>query len=139
MTFRTPPFDFSQLLVAGMLMGVLGVAVDGAIEVSSSMEEIRRANPNMPTWRLIASGMNVGTDILGTMVNTLVFAYLGARLLLVMAVTAPEVNLFQSPPIELLSVGVVAAEIVRLLAGTLGLVLAIPITAMISAFWNQKG
>ena len=135
---RTPPFDFSQLLVAGMLMGVLGVAVDGAIEVSSSMEEIRRANPNMPTWRLIASGMNVGTDILGTMVNTLVFAYLGARLLLVLAVSAPNVDLFQSPPVELLSVGVVAAEIVRLLAGTLGLVLAIPMTAMIAAFWHSK-
>ncbi len=135
---RTPPFDFSQLLVAGMLMGVLGVAVDGAIEVSSSMEEIRRANPNMPTWRLISSGMNVGTDILGTMVNTLVFAYLGARLLLVLAVAAPNVDLFQSPPVELLSVGVVAAEIVRLLAGTLGLVLAIPMTAMIAAFWHSK-
>ena len=63
---RKPPFDFRQVLMAGMLMGVLGVAVDGAIEVSSSMEEIRRANPNMPTWRLITSGMNVGTDILGT-------------------------------------------------------------------------
>lgn len=135
---RTPPFDFSQLLVAGMLMGVLGVAVDGAIEVSSSMEEIRRANPNMQTWRLIASGMNVGTDILGTMVNTLVFAYLGARLLLVLAVTAPNVDLFQSPPVELLSVGVVAAEIVRLLAGTLGLVLAIPMTAMVAGFWHSK-
>ncbi|MDE0042410.1 MAG: YibE/F family protein [Candidatus Poribacteria bacterium] len=135
---RTPPFDFSQLLVAGMLMGVLGVAVDGAIEVSSSMEEIRRANPNMPTWRLIASGMNVGTDILGTMVNTLVFAYLGARLLLVLAVTAPNMDLFQSPPIELLSVGVVAAEIVRLLAGTLGLVLAIPMTALVAGFWHSK-
>lgn len=136
---RTPPFDFSQLLVAGMLMGVLGVAVDGAIEVSSSMEEIRRANPNMPTWRLVASGMNVGTDILGTMVNTLVFAYLGARLLLIMAIAAPNVDLFQSPPVELLSVGVVAAEIVRLLAGTLGLVLAIPITALVAAFWHSKG
>ena len=135
---RTPPFNFSQLLVAGMLMGVLGVAVDGAIEVSSSMEEIRRANPNMPTWRLIASGMNVGTDILGTMVNTLVFAYLGARLLLIMAVAAPNVDLFQSPPVELLSVGVVAAEIVRLLAGTLGLVLAIPMTAFIAAVWHSK-
>ncbi len=135
---RTPPFDFVQILLAGMLMGVLGVAVDGAIEVASSMEEIRRANPNMPTWRLIASGLNVGTDILGTMVNTLVFAYLGVELLLVVTVTAPNLDFFKSPPVQLLSIGVVSAEIVRLLAGTLGLVLAIPITAMICAFWNPK-
>ena len=136
---RTPPFDFVQILLAGMLMGVLGVAVDGAIEVASSMEEIRRANPNMPTWRLIASGLNVGTDILGTMVNTLVFAYLGVELLLVITITAPNLDFFKSPPAQLLSIGVVSAEIVRLLAGTLGLVLAIPITAMICAFWRPKG
>ncbi len=135
---RTPPFDFVQVLLAGMLMGVLGVAVDGAIEVSSSMEEIRRANPNMPTWRLIASGLNVGTDILGTMVNTLVFAYLGAELLLVLTVGAPDLDIFKSPPVQLLSNVVISAEIVRLLAGTLGLVLAIPITAIICAFWNPK-
>lgn len=135
---RTPPFDFRQVLLAGMLMGVLGVAVDGAIEVSSSMEEIRRANPNMPTWRLIASGMNVGTDILGTMVNTLVFAYLGVELLFVLAATAPNLDLFRSPAVELLSIGTASAEVVRLLAGTLGLVLTIPITALISAFWHPK-
>lgn len=135
---RTPPFDFVQILLAGMLMGVLGVAVDGAIEVASSMEEIRRANPNMPTWRLIASGLNVGTDILGTMVNTLVFAYLGVELLLVITIIAPSAELFKEPTAQLLSVGVVSAEIVRLLAGTLGLVLAIPITAVICAFWNPK-
>ena len=135
---RTPPFDFVQILLAGMLMGVLGVAVDGAIEVASSMEEIRRANPNMPTWRLIASGLNVGTDILGTMVNTLVFAYLGVELLLVITIIAPNIELFKEPTVQLLSVGVVSAEIVRLLAGTLGLVLAIPITAIICAFWNPK-
>ena len=135
---RTPPFDFVQILLAGMLMGVLGVAVDGAIEVASSMEEIRKANPNMPTWRLIASGLNVGTDILGTMVNTLVFAYLGVELLLVVTIAAPNLDFFKSPPAQLLSIGVVSAEIVRLLAGTLGLVLAIPITAVICAFWNPK-
>ena len=135
---RTPPFDFRQVLLAGMLMGVLGVAVDGAIEVASSMEEVRRANPNMPTWRLITSGMNVGTDILGTMVNTLVFAYLGVELLFIMAVAAPNLDLFRSPTVELLSVGIASAEVVRLLAGTLGLVLTIPITAIISAFWHQR-
>ena len=135
---RTPPFDFVQVLLAGMLMGVLGVAVDGAIEVASSMEEIRRANPNMSTWQLIASGLNVGTDILGTMVNTLVFAYLGAELLLVITIATPNLEFFKDPPVQLLSIGVISAEVVRLLAGTLGLVLAIPITAVICAFWNPK-
>ena len=134
------PFDFRQLLLAGMLIGLLGVAVDGAIEVSSSMEEVRRANPKMPTWQLISSGMNVGTDILGTMVNTLLFAYIGVRILLLMAIIAPDLrnSLFASPVVELLSIGIASAEILRLLAGTLGLVLVIPITAIISAFWHRR-
>lgn len=134
------PFDFRQLLLAGMLIGLLGVAVDGAIEVSSSMEEVRRANPKMPTWQLISSGMNVGTDILGTMVNTLLFAYIGVRILLLMAIIAPDLrnSLFASPVVELLSIGITSAEILRLLAGTLGLVLVIPITAIISAFWHRR-
>ena len=106
-----------------MLIGLLGVAVDGAIEVSSSMEEIRRANPNMSSWQLASSGMNVGTDILGTMVNTLVFAYIGVRLLLLMAVASPDLQLFKSPLVELLSVGMMSSEILRILAGTFGLVL----------------
>ena len=131
---RQPPFDFQQLLLAGMLIGLLGVAVDGAIEVSSSMEEIRRANPNMSSWQLASSGMNVGTDILGTMVNTLVFAYIGVRLLLLMAVASPDLQLFKSPLVELLSVGMMSSEILRILAGTFGLVLTIPITALISSF-----
>ena len=134
------PFDFRQLLLAGMLIGLLGVAVDGAIEVSSSMEEVRRANPQMSSWQLISSGMNVGTDILGTMVNTLLFAYIGVRILLLMAIIAPDLrnSLFASPVVELLSIGITAAEILRLLAGTLGLVLVIPITAIISAFWHRR-
>ncbi len=135
---RNPPFVFVQLLIAGMLMGVLGVAVDGAIEVASSMEEIRRANPNMPTWRLIKSGLNVGTDILGTMINTLVFAYLGVELLLILTITTESHELLLAPTIQMLSLSVVSAEIVRLLAGTLGLVCAIPITALICAFWNPR-
>ena len=134
------PFDFRQLLLAGMLIGLLGVAVDGAIEVSSSMEEVRRAHPQMPSWQLISSGMNVGTDILGTMVNTLLFAYIGVRILLLMAILAPDLrsSLFASPVVELLSIGITSAEILRLLAGTLGLVLVIPITAIISAFWHRR-
>ena len=54
------------------------------------------------------------------------------------AIAAPNLEFFKEPAVQLLSLGVVSAEIVRLLAGTLGLVLAIPITAIISAFWNPK-
>ena len=62
----------------------------------------------------------------------------GVRLLLLMAVASPDLQLFQYPLVELLSVGMMSAEILRILAGTLGLVLTIPITALISGFWNWR-
>jgi uncharacterized membrane protein len=110
--------------------------MDGAIDVASSMEEIRKANTNINRVELIQSGMNVGTDIIGTMANTLVFAYFGFRLLLVLssAINAPW---FPETKMQLLSVGVVTAEIVRILAGSIGLLITIPITILISGFWHK--
>jgi len=127
--------DFRMLLLAGMILGLLGAAMDGAIDVASSMEEIRQANPNLSRMQLIQSGMNVGTDIIGTMSNTLVFAYFGFRLLLVLS-SAINTEWFPETKMQLLSVGVVTAEIVRILAGSIGLLITIPITILISGFWQ---
>lgn len=122
--------DFAGLLVAGMLIGLLGIANDAAIEVASAMEEVNDANPRLPIRRLVQSGMNVGTDILGTMANTVVFVYLGMRLLVVLTVTGTEI--IPVTTAEIFSIGVVASEIVRALAGTIGLVVTIPLTAFVS-------
>ncbi len=123
--------DFAGLLLAGMLIGLLGVANDAAIEVASAMEEVNAANPGLSIPRLMTSGMNVGTDILGTMTNTVVFLYFGMRLLIVLTVAGTAI--FPFTTMQLFSLGVVAAEIVRVVAGTLGLVITIPLTAGISA------
>ena len=128
--------DFKMLLLAGMILGLLGAAMDGAIDVASSMQEIRQANPNLSRRQLIQSGMNVGTDIIGTMSNTLVFAYFGFRLLLVLS-SAIDTQWFPDTKMQLLSVGVVTAEIVRILAGSIGLLITIPITILISGSWHK--
>lgn len=127
--------DFAGLLLAGMLIGLLGVANDAAIEVASAMEEVNEANPDLSIPRLVTSGMNVGTDILGTMTNTVVFVYFGMRLLIVLTVAGTEI--FPFTTMQLFSLGVVAAEIVRVIAGTLGLVITIPLTAGISALLHM--
>jgi len=128
--------DFRKLLLAGMILGLLGAAMDGAIDVASSMEEVRRANPQLGRLQLIQAGMNVGTDVIGTMANTLIFAYFGFRLLLVL--TSVGTPLFTTTKMQLLSVGVVSAEIIRILAGSIGLVITVPITVLISGFWRSK-
>ncbi|MBM3235883.1 YibE/F family protein [Candidatus Poribacteria bacterium] len=128
--------DFKMLLLAGMILGLLGAAMDGAIDVASAMQEIRQANPNLSRMQLIQSGMNVGTDLIGTMSNTLVFAYFGFRLLLVLS-AAINTPWFPETKMQLLSVGVVTAEIVRILAGSIGLMITIPLTILISGFWHK--
>ncbi|MBM3213351.1 YibE/F family protein [Candidatus Poribacteria bacterium] len=122
--------DFAGLLIAGMLIGLLGIANDAAIEVASAMEEVSSANPGLGIPRLIEAGMNVGTDILGTMVNTVIFVYFGLRLLVVLAVVGTDV--IPATGMEILSLGAIASEIVRIIAGTIGLVVTIPLTAAIS-------
>jgi len=127
--------DFRKILMAGIIMGLLGTAMDAAMAVASAVREVRRANPNMTTAQLITAGMNVGTDVLGTMANTLIFAYLGLRIILIMAVVGTSI--LSDNKIELMSVETVAAEILRLLAGSIGLVLTIPITAVVAASWDR--
>ncbi|RKY04762.1 hypothetical protein DRP77_02980 [Candidatus Poribacteria bacterium] len=126
-------YDFGRLLLGGMIIGVLGVAMDASIDVASAMDEIKRADPDITPWRLIRAGMNVGTDVLGTMSNTLVFAYFGLRLLLVMASLGTKI--FAQTWMQLLSVEVISAEVVRILAGSIGMVMTIPLTALIAGFW----
>ena len=127
--------DFRKILMAGIIMGLLGTAMDAAIAVASAVREVRRANPKMTTAQLIAAGMNVGTDVLGTMANTLIFAYLGLRIMLLM--TLAGTHILSGSKVEIMSAETVAAEVLRLLAGSVGLVLTIPITAVAAASWDR--
>ncbi|MEK7398579.1 MAG: YibE/F family protein, partial [Candidatus Poribacteria bacterium] len=97
--------------------------------------EVRRANPKSSTRQLITAGMSVGTDLLGTITNTLVFAYLGLRLILLLTFTGTSI--LSGSKIEILSTEVISAEILRILAGSIGLVLTIPITALIASLWDK--
>lgn len=127
--------DFKKILMAGIIMGLLGTAMDAAMAVASSIREVKRANPNLSIFRLISSGMNVGTDLIGTMSNTLIFAYMGLRIILFL--TFWGTNIFSGSKIEILSTETISAEMLRLLAGSIGLILTIPITAIASAFWDK--
>ena len=127
--------DFRKILMAGIIMGLLGTAMDAAIAVASTVREVRRANPRMTTAELISAGMNVGTDVLGTMANTLIFAYLGLRIMLLMALAGTSI--LSGSKMEIMSAETVAAEVLRLLAGSVGLVLVIPITAVAAASWDR--
>lgn len=126
-------FDFKGLLFSGIIMGALGAVMDVGMSIASSMEEIKRADPSMATKDLIVSGMNVGKDIMGTMSNTLILAYTGSSIPLLLLFTA-----YGEDFSKIINLDLIATEIIRALVGSIGLVLCIPITALITGIlWER--
>jgi uncharacterized membrane protein len=125
--------DTRGLLLAGALIGALGVLDDVTVTQTSAVWELRRANPNL-TWReLNAAGLRIGRDHMSSVVNTLVMAYAGAALPVLLAFSISGRSLW-----EILTAQQVAQEIVRTLVGSIGLVAAIPVTTALAAFVASK-
>jgi len=126
-------FDFQGLLFAGIIIGALGAVMDVAISVASSIEEIARANDDLSPRELFKSGMNVGKDVIGTMSNTLILAYTGSALPLLLLFMA-----YDSPLAKIINLDLIATEIVRALAGSIGLIVAVPITAICASIIIER-
>jgi uncharacterized membrane protein len=120
-------FDFKGLLFAGIIIGTMGANMDVGMSVASSMHEIKKNNPEIKSKDLIKSGMNVGRDIMATMSNTLILAYTGGALHLMLLLMA-----YNSTFLEIISWDIISSEILRALAGSIGLIITIPLTALIS-------
>jgi uncharacterized membrane protein len=120
--------DTRGLLLAGIIIGTLGALDDIAIGQSSTIFELRKANPDLTWLELFRHGMTVGRDHIAAMVNTLLLAYVGAALPLVLmfSVFAESVGVTINREI-------IAEEIVRTLVGSLGLLAGVPLTSVIAA------
>lgn len=125
--------DFKSLLFAGIIMGALGAVMDIAMSIASAMEEIYNANNRITRKELFSSGMNVGRDVMGTMTNTLILAYTGSSIPLLLLFLA-----YDTPMKKILNLDIIATEIVRSLAGSIGLVLTIPLTALVASLLMKK-
>lgn len=122
-------FNFKNLLFSGIILGSLGAVMDVGMSIASSIEEVYSANPDLDHRGLFSSGMNVGRDIMGTMTNTLILAYTGSSIPLLLLFMAYDI-----PMVEILNMDIIATEIVRSIAGSIGLILTIPITALVSTY-----
>lgn len=124
-------FDFQGVLSAGILIASLGAAMDVAISVASSAQEIHNSNANLSRASLFLHAMNVGRDIMGTMSNTLVLAYTGSAIPLFLL-------LMNEPMVKILNMEVIVTEVAGAIVGSIGLLLAIPITAVASVVLYKK-
>jgi uncharacterized membrane protein len=120
--------DPRGLLLAGFVIGALGVLDDVTVTQTSSVWELRRVNAALGARELFASGMRIGRDHISSAVNTLVLAYTGAALPLMLFFSVSGRSLGQA-----LSAQDVAVELVRTLAGSIGLVASVPITTAVAA------
>lgn len=121
------------LLLAGIIIGALGVLDDVTMSQSSTVFQLRRADPLSSFGRLFAGAMTVGRDHVAATINTLFLAYAGASL--------PLLILFSSSPDPLpaiVSSEIVAVEIVRTLVGSIGLMASVPVTTALAA-WLARG
>jgi len=121
--------DLSGLLLAAVIFGGLGVLNDVAISQAATVDELRAVSPTMPRRELYRRTMNVGIAHLAATVNTLVFAYLGAALPL-LVLLALQVETFTLTVNE----EIIAVEVVRTLVGSIGILLAVPATTAIATF-----
>lgn len=136
--FRQPEthdWPFRDYLTAGLIIAAVGAMMDVSMSVSSTVYEVKRANPSISPLRAMKAGYNVGKDIMSTMTDTLLFAFAGADLVLLVmpGLIFPEGGRLY-PFLRMMNEEEFAVEAIHALMGTLGLVLAIPISAFIAGW-----
>jgi uncharacterized membrane protein len=122
-----PDVDVRGLLLAGVIIGSLGVLDDVTVTQAVTVAELRRADPTMSRTRLYAAASRVGRAHIASTVNTLVLAYAGAALPLLLLFTAGGRS-----TADLLTSEVVATEVVRTAVGSIGIVAAVPLTTWLA-------
>ena len=123
------------LLVGGIVISALGAVMDVTMGIASSLSEVHTANPKLSRRELFRSGMNIGRDMVGTMTNTLILAFLGSGFTLILYLYSLGLS-----PRQLLSSAYVSLEVVSGVASSVGVILSIPLTALITAevFTREK-
>jgi len=122
-----PEIRLSGIVLTGLLVAGLGVLNDVTITQSSAVWEIKAAQPNISSKDLFASGMRIGRDHIASTVYTIAFAYAGAALPMLMIV-----SMYDRSMLDTIMSAEMVEEVVRILVGSIGLVLAIPITTGIA-------
>lgn len=119
------PLDLKAIVFASITIGAMGAVLDIAVDIVASLSEIYRHNPNMTLQSTMKSGIIIGRDIVGSMSNTLVLAYIGSSLSLTLLVLVNTGSLA-----ELLNSELIVVEILQALAGSIGILFTIPLTAL---------
>ena len=121
--------SLTQIFMASIFVGSSGAVMDLAVDITSAVHEVVEKRPDLSRWEAVRSGMNVGRAAMGTMTTTLLLAYSGGYVALLMVFMAQGTPLY-----NILNYKYVASEIIHTVVGSFGLVTVAPLTALTSGF-----
>lgn len=124
-----------EIISAGVILGSMGAVMDVSMSISSALTELKNRDISINKKEIFESGMRIGEDIIGTMVNTLILAYIGSGILSTLFIYLQKE---QFPLIRILNFESVAADIVRAFAGSIGILVAVPITSYLCCIMFTK-
>lgn len=122
------PINLKAIIFAMIIIGALGAVMDVSMSISSSLHELKLKSPSISPKELMKSGFTIGRDMMGTMANTLVLAYIGSSLTCVLLLVSYNASLEQ-----VINKEMIIAEILQALAGSLGILLTLPLTSAVCA------
>ena len=121
------PIDLRAIIFAAIILGAVGAIMDVSMSLSSSLAEMKEQVGDMSAAQITRSGMVVGRDIMGTMANTLILAYIGSSLSVTLLLAAYN----SSTPLLLFNSEMILVELLQAVAGSLGILLTIPLTSLV--------
>ncbi|MCL2774961.1 MAG: YibE/F family protein [Oscillospiraceae bacterium] len=128
------PIDLKAIIFAGILIGAVGAVMDVAMSIASALQELKSQAPNLKFADIFTSGVNIGKDVMGTMINTLVLAYIGESLSVVLLLIA-----YSTSFIQLINTQSIIVELLQAIIGSLGILLTMPLTSLIcSVLYSRK-
>lgn len=125
--WNTNGINVGELLFAGLLISSLGAVMDVAMSAASSMGEVLAQNPTIRRGALFASGMRIGRDMMGTDSNTLILAFAGGSVSMLLLNYA-----YDLPALQILNSNNIGIAVMQGLAGSFGVVLAVPVTVALA-------
>jgi uncharacterized membrane protein len=123
------PIDLKAILWAGIVIGSLGAVMDVSMTIASAMNELSENMYQKSFKTMLKSGFNIGQDAIGTMTNTLILAYIGSSLSVVLILMV-----HYKDTLLLFNLEMIVFEIIQAIIGSMGILFAIPITSVFSAY-----
>ncbi len=132
--FANGEVDLNGIMFAAILIGSLGGTIDVGVSIASALDEMREHAPDITAFEMIGSGLKIGSDIMSASLNTLILAYVGSAIHLLLMLRINGIAL-----VDVLNQETIASEFLRALAGSFGLLFTVPITSFVAGAMLCKG